>query len=257
MNAPTTLRTTGISAARDYKDLPAWQRAITLAEKIYAVTESFPEREYAGLASSMRMSAVGIAANIAAGSGRTNEQGVADSYSKAQSTNAELSTQFELAKRLGYSEENAEVSSMLDEISRLIVGMKHGLKVEAKDNVRAERDQGKRDREYKERTERPREFKPREDRGDRKPRGEYKPRDDRGEYKPRGEFKPREDRGDRKPRGEFKPRDDRGERKPKGEWKPREDRGDRKPRGEYKPRDGGGRSGGGGDRPYRKPFKKD
>ena len=206
MNTPTTLRTTSITAAREYKDLPAWQRAMALAETIYTLSEQFPAREHAGLGASLRASAVAVAASIAAGAGRNNEQGVADSYSKAQSATAELATHYALAVRLRYTHEDTAVSTMIDEISRLLVGMKHGLKVEAKDAARSERDQSKRDREYKERNERhERSERPRRDfknDGERKPRGEWKPREDRGERKPRGEWKPREDRGERKPRGD-------------------------------------------------------
>src|SRR5271170_6973975 len=97
-----TLRTAGINAGRDYQELPAWQKAIALTESIYEATEAFPEREYTGLAAMMRATALSIASSIAAASGRNNEHGMSDSYSKAQSATAELSTQCELAKRLGY-----------------------------------------------------------------------------------------------------------------------------------------------------------
>ena len=207
----TTLRATSVTATRDYRELPAWQRAMTLAEKIYTLSDPFPAREHGGLAASMRNSAVAIGAALAAASGRNNEQGIADSYSKAQSATGELATQYELAVRLRYTASDDEVLALLEEISRLIIGMKHGLKVEAKDTARTEREQNKRDREHQERTE-------------------------RHERKERN-FKERSD----KPRGEWKPREERGERKPRGEWKPREERGGNR----------------GGDRPFRKPYRKD
>ena len=226
-----TLRTAGVSAARDYQELPAWQKAVALAERLYAATEDFPAREHQGLAQEMRRTALSVASSIAAASGRNNEFGMTDSYSKAQSSNAELMTQITLAGRLGYLDETAseETLAALEEVSRLIVALKHGLKVAAKDAERAERDAAKAEQEQ--RTER----EQRE-----RPRREYKPRDD-GEERPRRAYKPREDRGERKPYGEKKPY---GDRKPYGDKKPYE----KKPYGDKKPS---------GDRPFRKPRDRD
>lgn len=253
------LRTAGIAAARDYQDLPAWIRAMHLAELVYAATEGFPEREIAGLAAAMRTNAVAVASHIATASART-EYGIAESYSKSQSALAELATQIELAGRLGYVAD--KLTTEIDEVGRLLIGLKHGLKTEAKAAARQERETTTRDREFAERAAK---FKSREDRGGDRPRREFKPREDRGgdrqtgreerQYrsraehdKPRGEFKPREDRGERRP---YTPREG-GDRKPYGDKKPYGDRkpygdkkfSDKKPYGDRKPS---------GDRPYRKP----
>lgn len=251
------LRTAGIAAARDYQDLPAWIRAMHLAELVYAATEGFPEREIGGLAAAMRTNAVAVASHIATASART-EYGIAESYSKSQSALAELATQIELAGRLGYVAD--KLTTEIDEVGRLLIGLKHGLKTEAKAAARQERETTTRDREFAERAAK---FKSREDRGGDRPRREFKPREDRSDrstsreerqYKPRGEFKSRDDRsgerrpyaprdgaaGGERPRREFKPRDG-GDRKPYGDKKPY---GDRKPYGDKKPY---------GDRPYRKP----
>jgi four helix bundle protein len=264
MTTTQTLRTAGVSAARDYQDLPAWQKSLTLAQHVYIITDGFPEREHAGLAAQMRAKAVEITASIAAASGRNNEFGMTDSYSKAQSATAELTTLLSLATRLDYVEATiaSETASDIEEVSRLIVALKHGLKVAAKDEKRAAEDNEKRDREFKDRDrerprrdfkkrdggdERPRrEYKPR-DGGDERPRREYKPRDG-GDERPRREYKPR-DGGDERPRREYKPRDggERSDRKPYGDKKPYGDRkpyGDKKPYGDRKPS---------GDKPFRKP----
>lgn len=252
MSQNQTLRTHAISAGRDYQELPAWSKAVALAEHIYSLRE-----DATGLVAHMRETALTIAASIAAASGRNNEFGMTDSYSKAQSAGAELITQITLAQRLGHlSQEQAEeLTSGVDEIARLIVGMKHGLKVAAKDAERAEREAAKAaTRDDRGGDERPRrEYKPREARGgDERPRREYRPRD--GEERPRREYKPREDRGERKPYGDKKPYGDRkpyGDKKPYGERKPygeKKSYGDKKPYGERKPR---------GDKPFRKPRDRD
>lgn len=220
------LRTGGIAASREYAELPAWQKAMALAEQAYRLTEDFPAREHRGLGAELRAAAARIATHIAAGSGKPNEQGILNSYFDAQAACAELATMAMLAERLGYIEAEA-ASGFAEEnqaVVRLLMGMRHGLKVEAKDEKRAAREVAERDREYAQRSERAAR-KPRRDFD--APRGERPDREER-QYKPRGEFKPRREYGD----------------------KPRGDREDRpyKPRGEFKPR---------GDRPARKPYRKD
>ena len=168
----TTLRTAGISAAREYQDLPAWQKSMALAERVYAATEDFPEREQAGLAAAMRSNAVGVASHIATASART-EYGIAESYSKSQSALAELATQIELAKRLGYVAD--DLTTEIDEVGRLLIGLKHGLKVEAKNTARAEREVNTRNQEFAERSEK-RAYKPRESRDGSSRGGDDRPR---------------------------------------------------------------------------------
>lgn len=94
-----------------------------------------------------------IATHIAAGSGKPNEQGILNSYFDAQAASAELDTLITLAERLGELKE--EQAQPLQEeraaVTRLLVGMRHGLQVEAKDEKRKEREVATRDREHAER----------------------------------------------------------------------------------------------------------
>lgn len=258
------LKTAAIGTARDYQNLPAWQNSIALAESIYQASEKFPEREHQGLAATMRSTVTMVAGAIAAASGADAAE-ISDFYRESQTLLAELSTQAELATRLGYIKDASEINEAIDTITRLLIGMQHGLRVAARDAERAARDAeraernaareergGDRggDRPYKkpfkkfEDGDRPRrDFKDRGERGGRedRPRREFKPRD--GEERPRREFKPRD--GEERPRREYKPRDDRGGDRP---FKKREDRdgGDR-PRRDFKKRDDRD-----GDRPYKK-----
>ncbi|MFN8971935.1 MAG: four helix bundle protein [Alphaproteobacteria bacterium] len=235
------LRTPAIAAARAYETLPAWQKSMSLAEALYAATEDFPAREQNGLALVLRQSATYVASAIAAGSAGRDEEDITDYYREAQSALAEVATQVALAQRLGLINKDSDVNAAIDELTRLLIGLQHGLKVKAKDDERRMRDEARAAHAPRPeaRDERPRrEFKPREDRGgDRPYRKPFVKRDDaRGEDRPRREFKPREDRGgDRPYRKPFVKRDDA--------------RGEERPRREFKPRDG---STGGGERPYRK-----
>ena len=101
MTQSQTLRTGGIAASREYQELPAWSKALTLAERIYAISEDFPEREHMGLGRDMRASVLDISAFIAAGSAKSNEHGISESYGESQAAAAKLTTQLTLAARLG------------------------------------------------------------------------------------------------------------------------------------------------------------
>ena len=196
------LRTPAIAAARAYETLPAWQKSMTLAEQIYAATENFPAREQQGLALVLRQSATYVASAIAAGSAGRDEEDITDYYREAQSALAEVATQVALAQRLGFIERESDITVAIDELTRLLIGLQHGLKVKAKDDERRARDEA--------RDERPRrEFKPREDRGgDRPYRKPFVKRDDG-----RGERTERSDRGDRGGDRPYRKREEGGDRR--------------------------------------------
>lgn len=50
-----------------YRDLIAWQKAMTLVTEIYRATMSFPQDELYGLRSQLRRAAVSVPSNIAEG----------------------------------------------------------------------------------------------------------------------------------------------------------------------------------------------
>ena len=54
-----------------YEDLIIWQKAMDIAEKVYALTKTLPADEIYGLSSQMRRSAVSIPSNIAEGHARS------------------------------------------------------------------------------------------------------------------------------------------------------------------------------------------
>jgi four helix bundle protein len=58
---------------RNYADLIAWQKAMTLAEFVYSTTLQMPREERYGLTSQMRRAAVSIPSNIAEGEGRGSD----------------------------------------------------------------------------------------------------------------------------------------------------------------------------------------
>ena len=56
-------------SVESYRDLEVWQRGIVLVERVYAVTDDFPDREQYELTSQLRRAVVAIPSNIAEGWG--------------------------------------------------------------------------------------------------------------------------------------------------------------------------------------------
>ena len=56
--------------ARSYRDLLVWQKAKTLAVRLYNETETFPKTETYGLSAQLRRACVSVVSNIAEGQGR-------------------------------------------------------------------------------------------------------------------------------------------------------------------------------------------
>lgn len=87
---------------KSFRDLEVWQLSMTLVERTYALSESFPASEKFGLTAQVRRAAVSIPSNIAEGHCRSNR-----SYryhlGVARGSEAELQTQLELSVRLGFT----------------------------------------------------------------------------------------------------------------------------------------------------------
>ena len=89
-------------SVRTHKDLEIWQRSINLVEKIYTITQSFPQVEIYGLISQIRRAAVSIPSNIAEGAARqTNKEFIQFLYIALGSL-SETETLLMIAERLGY-----------------------------------------------------------------------------------------------------------------------------------------------------------
>lgn len=98
---------------QSHKDLTVWQKAMDLVEDIYRITRDFPDEERFGLVQQMRRCAVSIPSNIAEGAGRSSSREFLRFLSIAIGSLAELETQVEIAKRIGYL---SEVDSFEDRI---------------------------------------------------------------------------------------------------------------------------------------------
>ena len=78
-----------------------WQDAMTLAERCYLLTRSFPRAELFGLTSQIRRASASIPANIAEGYGREHTRSFIQALRISQGSLKELETHLLLAMRVG------------------------------------------------------------------------------------------------------------------------------------------------------------
>jgi len=89
-------------SVESYRDLEVWQRRIVLVERVYAVTDDFPDREQYELTSQLRRAVVAIPSNIAEGWGYSSRDQYVYYLEQARSSLLEVETQIIIAERLSY-----------------------------------------------------------------------------------------------------------------------------------------------------------
>jgi len=91
---------------KSFRDLEVWQVSMTLVERTYALSETFPVAEKYGLTSQVRRAAISIPSNIAEGHCRS-KRSYRYHLGVARGSEAELQTQLELSVRLGFTNREA------------------------------------------------------------------------------------------------------------------------------------------------------
>ena len=109
----------------EHKELDVWKRSMELVEVIYRVTEKLPKSEIYRLSSQMRSAAVSIPSNIAEGAARKGSKEFIQFIHIALGSLAELETQYILAQRLGYLEDDENTSDLITSVKRLLLGTRN------------------------------------------------------------------------------------------------------------------------------------
>lgn len=117
---------------RQHRELPVWQEAIELVTEIYRLSACLPNDEAFGLVSQMRRAAVSIPANLAEGAARSSTKELVHYLSVALGSAAELDAHLEVARRLGYAGEYANVQSRLDSVSEQLAAMRSKLRAKSR-----------------------------------------------------------------------------------------------------------------------------
>jgi four helix bundle protein len=116
-------------AVNSFRDLRVWQVGMDLVEEMYHLTDSFPKHETFGLASQMRRAAVSVPSNIAEGHTREHTKEYLHHLSMAHASLAELETQLEIAKRLGYvpADQFGELLERFRSLGRQLYSLRNAL----------------------------------------------------------------------------------------------------------------------------------
>ncbi|MGE5325606.1 MAG: four helix bundle protein [Deltaproteobacteria bacterium] len=112
-----------------HQDLVVWQKAMDLVVEIYRITRAFPKSETYGLSSQLQRAAVSIPSNIAEGQALKQTPAYLRHLAIASGSLAELETQIEIGRRLGYlSADSGQLVQRLNEIGRLLTGLRRSLR---------------------------------------------------------------------------------------------------------------------------------
>ncbi len=105
-----------------YHELIVWQKAMELADEVYALARCLPKEELFALSDQMRRAAVSVPSNIAEGHGRQTEKEFKQFLSIAKGSVYEIETQITICLRQRFlSEEQAfSALSLCDEVGKML-----------------------------------------------------------------------------------------------------------------------------------------
>ncbi|QDT79192.1 hypothetical protein Mal35_26470 [Gimesia maris] len=108
---------------KHYRELIAWQKAMSMVTHVYELTQTLPDNEKFGLVSQIRRSAVSVPSNIAEGQARNTTGEFIQFLGIARGSTAELTTQLLIAANLGYITETDKALPMVEEVGRILSGL--------------------------------------------------------------------------------------------------------------------------------------
>ena len=111
----------------NHKDLDVWKKSMDLVEEIYTLTKSFPDDEKFGLTNQIRRAIVSVPSNIAEGAARKGDKEFLQFLYIALGSLSEVETQYLIAVRLKYSKENNDLEEKINDVRRMIIGMRNYL----------------------------------------------------------------------------------------------------------------------------------
>ena len=106
-----------------HKDLVVWQKAITLACRVYAGSALLPKHERFGVQPQLRRAAVCVASKIAEGHARRNRTEFIQCLYAARSALAELETQYTIARNQQWLTDADAALEDIAAVARLLNGL--------------------------------------------------------------------------------------------------------------------------------------
>ena len=120
-----------------FKEMPVWQQAIGIAEKIHGCSDNLPRKEDYGFTSQIRRASLSISANIAEAFGRHHTLDKINFYYIARGSLTETMSHLEYGRRVKYmTDEDAReleksLLKLLHELNRIIIRLKDPIDTEA------------------------------------------------------------------------------------------------------------------------------
>ena len=105
-----------------HKDLNVWNKAMSLVETTYRVTQTFPKEEIYSLTNQIHRCVVSIPSNIAEGAARGSKKEYIRFLDISLGSLSELETLFEISIRLGYMKANSASDSLV-EIRKMLLNL--------------------------------------------------------------------------------------------------------------------------------------
>jgi four helix bundle protein len=113
----------------NFEKLDVWQKAIDLADLVYANTRGFPAEERFGLTNQMRRAAVSISSNIAEGCSRASKSDFARFVEIATGSVFEVVSQGFIGRRQGFLDDTSfhALYRAAEEQSKMLTGLRKSL----------------------------------------------------------------------------------------------------------------------------------
>ncbi|MBW8360280.1 MAG: four helix bundle protein [Weeksellaceae bacterium] len=113
----------------NFEKLIFWQKSISLAKKIYLISQKISSDEKYGLISQMKRSAISIPSNIAEGSGRNSDNEFNHFLAISLGSAFEMQTQLILSKELELLDDVTvnDLIADVSEIQKMIYSFKNNL----------------------------------------------------------------------------------------------------------------------------------
>lgn len=120
-----------VKSYKDLKDLRVWEKGLEIVDKIYTVTEDFPNHERFGIISQMQRSSISIPSNIAEGFMRQHSKEYVQFLYVALGSCAELETQLIISEKRNYVKQEVvkDLHEMVDHESRMLTNLIKTLKL--------------------------------------------------------------------------------------------------------------------------------
>ena len=117
-----------MATIKSYRDLAVWKQSMDFVEDVYRALALFPADEKYGLSDQIRRAVVSIPSNIAEGFGRDSDKEFAHFLSIARGSLFEVSTQLEIARRLGFLKPGNGLYRQSTAIGKMISALRTHLK---------------------------------------------------------------------------------------------------------------------------------